>query len=153
MSKRTHSHFFPPFLTSSPHVLAPGAREARIAAAVWEQGGRVGRAGVWTGERREAAAGRAGEAAGAPARSWPREDARCPGTLRAEPKTPGPAQQGESAGWHGWARDRVTALLSSPSGAKEWESSHFHGNKPFCFWSCYTGALLRHAAFKLILHF
>lgn len=53
----------------------------------------------------------------------------------------------------GWARDRVTALLSSPSGAKEWESSHFHGNKPFCFWSCYTGALLRHAAFKLILHF
>lgn len=63
----------------------------------------MGRKGVRAGERREAAAGRAGEAAGPPARGRPREDARCPGTLRAEPKTPGPAQQGESAGWHGTA--------------------------------------------------
>lgn len=150
--KRRHSPFFPPFLTSCPHLLAPGTRETRIEAAIWEQGGGVGRKGVWTGERCEAAAGRAGEAAGPPAWSRPGEDACCPGTLRAEPKTPGPAQQGESAGWHSWAWDRVTALLSSPSWAKEWESSHFQENKQFCLWSCYTGALLRHAAFKLILH-
>lgn len=91
-------HFFPPFLTSSSlsHYLAPRTREARTAEAIWEQGRRMGRKGVWTGKRREAAAGRAREAAGSPARSRPREDTGCPGTLRTEPKTPGPAQQGES---------------------------------------------------------
>lgn len=42
--------------------------------------------------------------------------------------------------------------LSSPSGAKEWGISSFQGNKGFCLWLCYTGVVVRHAAFKLILH-
>lgn len=118
----------------------------------------MGRKGVWAGKRREAAAGRAGEAASSLARSWPWEDTGCPGTLRTEPKTPGPAQQGE---WPRCAEGRHPAALAMGKARSsainhlsgKWaENFLFEGGKKekkFCIWSDYTGIPIKHAAFKL----
>lgn len=56
----------------------------------------MGRTSVRAGDGREAAAGRAGTAAGPPSGSRPRKNTSCPGAVRTEPEVIGSTQQGES---------------------------------------------------------
>lgn len=56
----------------------------------------MGRTSVRAGDGREAATGRAGEAAGPSSGSGSRKNSRCPGTVRTEPKATGSTEQGKS---------------------------------------------------------
>lgn len=71
-------------------------RETWTEKTVWESGRGVGRTSVRAGDRCEAAAGRAGTAAGPSSGSRPRKNTSRPGAVRTEPKVIGSTQQGES---------------------------------------------------------